>query len=426
LAEVASGLKNSGMSAERAIAEVDKLADPATMLVDVNPNLLQQGQRIVAKGGGPGRTTITNRVADRAEATPARVKADVTATLGTAMSPTEFETGMKRVKGAISPEYEKALQDPGVRPVDAQAIDQGIQSALAETVGETNAKLQKIAGYLRDNKGTLDTSPRRALAVRNEIDDMLEATDLPSRAKKKLTEVRQQVDQELGVAVPGIKAVDAKFEKVAQKGQAFEEGQKLLQKGSKWPTDIKTDIAQKGGHWAEGLQEGTRTQIEDIIGNAGYNATGLKQAIKGDGTFNRDKLEILFGKDKADAIGQILKREQTYQRSHVRLTEQSPTAERAPQISPTEYAGLLKDVPLAAAINPKYAAAVLVKNIGKAAIDKVLQNRAIARDAEVANLLTSNEPTTVLRGIQLAQQRGAMLPQTMVNALLERQFNKGQ
>jgi hypothetical protein len=429
LARVTAEFVQSGMTQKQALQKIDDLGGSAspTMPVDINPNLLQEGQRIVARGGGPGRTTITERTLERQEATPARVKTDVEATLGTAMSPTEFETGIKRVKGALSPEYERALQGPGVRAVDTTTVSNDIESAIANERGAAQSALKQVRDMLRI-PGTehLDPSPRAALSTRHAIDGMIDATE-DGNVRRVLTQARQALDQQLGVAVPGIKDVDAKFAKVAEKATAFEEGQKSLQKGSKWPKDIKADIAQKGAPVLEGLREGVRTQIEDIIGNTGYNATGLKNAIKGDGTFNREKLEILFGKEKADRIGQVLKREQTYQRSHVRLTEQSPTAERAPGLSEQDRLDLFKDVPVASAIyGPKGAGLAVLKNIGQAALDKFRQQAAIARDAEVANLLTSNEPTRVLRGIQLAQQRGAVLPQTMVSALLSRQYNKGQ
>jgi hypothetical protein len=429
LARVTSVFEQSGMTHEQALQKITDLggAGQPTMPMDINPNLLQEGQRIVARGGGPGRTTITNRVADRAEATPQRVKADVTAELGPATSPTQYEAQIKAGQQALSPEYKAALQSPGVKPVDAQAIDAALQNAISKTVGDTEAALTKVAGFIRDKNGALSTDPEKALAARHEIDQIMKSPQTGDNTRHFLQEARNVIDDQLKVAVPGIKNVDAKYAVVSQRGDAFTEGTKSLQQGSKWPEDIQTDITQKGAHWAEGLREGVRSQIEDIIGNKGYNATGLKQAIKGDGTFNRDKLEMLFGKDKADQIGQVLKREQTYQRSHVRLTEQSPTAERAPQISADEKAQLFKDVPVAYAAGHLPGAAIAVaKNISQRVIDNFRQQRAIARDTEVANLLTSNEPTTVLRGIQLAQQRGAVLPSVMRNALLSRQFDKGQ
>jgi hypothetical protein len=400
LARVTSEFVRSGMTQEQALQKIDDLGGAAqpTMPMDINPNLLQEGQKIVARGGGPGRTTITERTLERQEATPHRVKSGVTGELGTAMSPTEFETGIKRVKGALSPEYERALQGPGVRAIDTTQVSNDIESAIANERGPAQSALKQVRDMLRiPGTDHLDPYPRAALSTRHAIDGMIDATE-DGNVRRVLTQARQALDDQLGVAVPGIKDVDAKYAKVSEKAQAFEEGQKSLQKGSKWPRDIERDIQQP--HVLEGLREGVRTEIEDIIGNTGYNATGLKRAIKSDGTFNREKLELLFGKDKADRIGKVLDREQTYQRTHVRTTEQSPTAERTPGLSEQDRLDLLKDVGVATAIGgAKGTALTVLKNIGQAALDKLRQQRAIARDAEVADLLSSTEPTRVLRGI---------------------------
>lgn len=415
LARIAAQLERDGLTPDQAQQAMADLGVDAT-LMDVGPNLMQEGQRIVAKGG-EGRGTITERLGARQEETPIRVKRDVNETLGPATSPARFEAGIAEGKKALSPEYTEALQAPGTKPVDVGSLDMALQEGIDGTIGETKSKLQTIASYLRDGK-ELNSSPDRALAVRHEIDGLIESADTSKYAKGLLGDIRRKINEQLDVAAPGVRSVDAKFQILAEKDKAFERGTKSLQKGSDWPEDVRTEVA-KGEHVLEGFREGARAEIESIIGNKGYNATGLKQAIKSDGTFNRDKLEILFGKEKADRIGKVLDREQTYQRTHVRTTELSPTAERAPE--PVAGLEMLRDVGVAGGVGglPGAATAVGV-NTFRAAVDTLRKSAAAARDSEVASLLSSSNPSEVLRGVELAQRKGFMLPRALASGVLAR------
>src|SRR5690606_422359 len=60
----------------------------------------------------------------------------------------------------------------------------------------------------------------------------------------------------------------------------------------------------------------------------GNDITALKQALRGDGSWNRDKLVTLYGKEKTDQLIGLLEREQGYQRTYNAIVGNSETAAR--------------------------------------------------------------------------------------------------
>jgi len=301
---------------------------PDAALLDLNPNLTRQAGAI-ASLPGEGQTVLRDAMSARHTGTNARIQGDVDATLGPATSPRMFSEGVDQAQRALSPLYENAFE--GARAVDTSPIALNLDSAAVNLRGEA----QGVARSLRDMLNitgvddALDPNPRTLFEVRKAIDGMF-STVQDGNARRLLSETRKLVDDELALKVPGIKDADAKFKQLAESRGAFEQGQTALDSGrtALTPADLAAVTTGAPTHVLDAMTQGTRAEIDRIIGTTGNNLTALKSALKGDGSWNRDRLATLFGKEKADKLLGVLEREQKYAASFDTVMRNSETAAR--------------------------------------------------------------------------------------------------
>jgi hypothetical protein len=309
MTRIVKQMQADGMTPAQIQTRLAELGPDAT-LMDVGPNLRQEGQRIVAKGG-EGRATITDALTARDQGANARIRSEIDTNLGPAPVPSRVDAGLKRTQQSLSPAYEAALS--GGYAVDTTAISNDIQSMIANTRGEARSALERVRDMLRiQGTEVLDPHPRAALATRQAIDGMIGGT-MDQNVKRVLGDFRKRLDTELGAAVPGLKAVDAKYADLAGQREAFDRGRSALDSGrtSPTPTDLALD-AGKSPATRFRLSQGARADIERIIGTNANDRVALQRIIKGEGDWNPQKLATLFGQDKADRMLAVLERERTF------------------------------------------------------------------------------------------------------------------
>jgi hypothetical protein len=307
---VTRGLDDAGIPLDQASARMQDIG-PDAVLADLAPRLQGQAQAI-ATMPGPGQQRVVDTLRLRAAGRDARIIGDVDSTLGPATTPTQFQTGIKEAKTALSPEYQKAFE--GARRVDTGDIALGLESIAINARGEA----QTIATRLRDMlnvSGTneLDPHPQTLFEVRKAIDGMFDTVQ-DGNARRVLSETRKQVDGLLAQAVPGIKEVDAKFATLAKKGDAFDTGQTILDSGrtALRPPEVESIVRNATPEVLEGLSAGARAEIDRIIGTTANDLVALKRALGGEGDWNRARLAAVFGQDKADRLLKVVAREMRY------------------------------------------------------------------------------------------------------------------
>lgn len=320
-------LERDGINPSQMIGQTDAIGADA-MLMDLGPNMTRQAGAI-ASLPGEGQTALRNALLERRLAAPSRIKADVNTSLGPATSPRAYEAGIAEAKSQLSPVYEQAFAN--AKAVDTAPIALNLESAAVNLRGEAQNVATSLRGMLdvAGNPGNLDPNPRTLFEIRKAIDGMF-GTVQDGNARRLLTETRRLVDDELASKVPGIKAADAEYKKLAESSSAFEQGQQALDSGrsAMTPSDLSGVAASSPAHVLEAMSQGTRSEIDRVIGTKGYDIEGLRSAIKGDGSWNHDRLVTLFGAKKADELYGILDREMTYQRSYNTVTQNSETAAR--------------------------------------------------------------------------------------------------
>lgn len=390
VSKVAQSLDNAGIDPAAIAQRLDDLG-PDAMLLDLSPNLTTQGGAIAASPGR-GQTTLREAVTSRQQGANARIQGDVDAALGPAISPRAFGQGIDDAQSRLSPVYENAFAN--ARAVETDAIALNLDSAAVNMRGEA----QNVARSLRDmlnvhGEDVLDPNPRTLFEVRKAIDGMFSTTQ-DGNARRLLSETRKLVDSELAAKVPGIKAADAEFKKLAETRGAFEQGQSALDSGrtALTPSDLQAQTAGAQPHIVDAMSQGARSEIDRIIGTTANNVTALKSALKGDGSWNRDRLVTLFGKDKADRLLSVLEREQAFANSFNRIVGNSETAARqaaqkdlAPQQFSFDVQRLLFGLPEKAA-------------------NAAARSRSEAVNAQIADMLTGRAPPELIDQLLAARQ----------------------
>lgn len=337
-ATIATGLERDRVDPRNLPALMQNFG-PDAMLIDAGPNMSRQGGAI-ASLPGEGQTLVRDALVQRNLGTNARIQGDVNQVLGPAPIPSRLAAEIDANRKALSPFYEQALE--GARAVDTEGVALTLDSMIVNEKGAAQAAARQIRNMLNvTGENLLDPNPRALLNTRHAIDGIL-YTDgamapLDSNVKRVLQTARREIDAELTAKVPGIKQVDARYSELAQQSQGARTGETVLDSGRGnviRPAEMG-DLMQGGVETIIGpsgvpfrISQGARAEIDRLIGTTGNDVNALKTALKGDGSWNRDKLAQLYGQEKTDQLISILDREQSYQRTYNTVMANSETAAR--------------------------------------------------------------------------------------------------
>lgn len=312
---IARGLQADGLTPTSAAIELDRLG-PAAVYGDLGPNL-QAKTAAIATLPGAGAKTVVDGLTGRTAMANARIRAGVDDALGPARPASSITNELDANRQAVNTLYEpvfaeKALSDNPF--MDSQPILDAIDSVVPRVVGGTRSDIQRVRSMLLDPTTGLPTQdPQIIMAVRQELDGMI-GSETNTTTANVLGDLRKVIDQDLDVNVPGLKAVDAQFEEIAKQGEAFEEGGMLLGDGktARDPADLMEQMINATPGQNFRLSQGARTEINRIIGTKANDRVALRGILRGDGSWNYEKLSQVFGKDAADELMSIIDRESQF------------------------------------------------------------------------------------------------------------------
>lgn len=404
---VAEALENSGIDPREMTELLDSLG-PNAMPLDLSRNLTQQAGG-VASVPGPASTTLADALTTRQfgnETIPganARIQQDVTGVLGDAPVPSRLLADIRESQGALSPEYKAVLEN--ARAVDTEDIALTLDSMIVNERGAAQSAAKQVRGMLNiTGTDTLDPNPATLLSTRQAIDGILytdgAVAPLDANVARILRDARRTIDAELAAKVPGIKEVDQKFAELASQGSAIREGQGLFDTGRDAVTrpselaalmqaDDSVIVGPSGVPFR--LTQGARAEIDRIIGTTGNDITALKKVLLGEGSWNREKLVSLYGKEKTDALVSILDREQRYANSYNRILQNSETAART--------AAQQEAMPPRVNLNLQSIVTGIPQHIANAAA----RTRSQAVNATIADLLTNRPSADIVDQILAAR-----------------------
>lgn len=390
---VAQTLENSGIDPRDLPRLLDELG-PDALPVDLSRQLTQQGGGI-ASVPGPGGQTMADALLERHLATNPRIQGDVDALLGVAPIPSRLAAEITANQKALGPAYDVALE--GAKAVDTSGIALTLDSMIVNERGAAQQAAQNVRRMLNiSGTDQLDPNPQTLLNTRHAIDGIL-YTDtgtapLDSNVVRVLQQARRDIDAELTAKVPNIKEVDRQYAELASQKKAVGTGQELFDTGRNTVTrpaeleammqaDPNLIVGPSGVPFR--LTEGARAEIDRIIGTTGNDITALKKVLIGEGSWNRDKLAQLYGKEKADQLVGILNREQRYANSYNRILQNSETAARTASQQEAMPPRVNLDIQK------------IVTGLPEMAVNAAARGRSQATNAQIAEIL-ANRPTPEL------------------------------
>jgi hypothetical protein len=297
-------------------ARINAIDPNAAVLADLGPNL--QGQAAaLATLPGPASRVVNQSLAARRLGANERIRTGVSDILGDPPTVTGVTAEIDAQRKLINQQYEpvfraKALSnDPFT---DITPIYNGVQTRLTQLPnGETKTALSGVLRRLTDDAGNAIRDPQMVMAVRQDLDGIINSAETNNTVKGALRQIRRELDDALGTSVPGLKDIDAQFAEVARQGEAFEQGRGVLgtAQNAVDPADLIEQMKGASAGQNFRLSQGTRAEINRIIGTKANDRVALQGIIRGDGSWNAQKLRTLFGKEKADRLMSLVDAEAT-------------------------------------------------------------------------------------------------------------------
>ncbi|QTO00589.1 hypothetical protein J8E27_11820 [Brucella sp. 458] len=425
LSKLGRAAADDGLDALSIRNQLDELG-PDAMLMDLGPNLQRQAGALAAT---PGRAQeiVREAVGHRNAGANQRVISGLDDALGPVVNPRGVNDAIRQGQRDLAPAYEEAFKN--ALPVDTSVLADSLEKQAYTMRGPAQKAAKDVRSWLNIAQGdALDSNPYTLLQTRNAIDGRL-AVETDPQAIAVFSSARQQVDDALARNVPGIKMADAQYRELARQNEGLRTGVKALDSGREAlrPDELQQAITE--GVNPEGLmvgpsgntfrmQQAARADIDRQVGTKANDVVALRNVLKGEGDWNRDRIGMLFGQDRADKALNLLEREARFaDTSHI-VTRNSETAARnaAMQELGAEAApkfGMREATMAGGAMGA--ARSVAMRAVDKVA-DALLGNSRIANNTSLADAISSNRKAVVDALVQVQQAQGR-LPSSKVEEI---------
>lgn len=308
------------------------LGDEAT-LADVSPEWLGVARGSAARPGT--RDLVVDPLTERQSLANTRLRTDVSDNLGPDPVPSRIDRALEESQERIGREYGPVMRDR--QTYDFTPITDALDDEIMRMRGPAQRELRNVRQMLNVNGQDLVTSdPRIAFETRQAIDGILKTEQNP-KVISALTEARQMIDDGLRASVPRIKEVDAQFAEIARQREALGEGRAILNNGATAMRPVELDEALTRGALPQGemvgpsgvplrMQQSALADVYRAIGTEANDLNALRKTVRGEGDWNREKLGMLFGQERADKVLSAIDRENTFADTANRVTRGSDTA----------------------------------------------------------------------------------------------------
>ncbi|MEJ5081048.1 hypothetical protein [Ochrobactrum sp. MYb379] len=335
LSKLNRAVTDDGLDALAMRSQLDELG-PDAMLMDLGPNLQRQAGALAATPGR-GQEIVREAVGYRNAGANQRVISGLDDALGPVPNPRTINDTIRQGQRDLAPAYEEAFKNAS--PVDTSQLASRLDTQASVRRGPGQKAATEIRKWLNvSSDGVLDTNPYTLFQTRNAIDGRL-ATEADPQAIALYTNARQQIDELLARNVPGIKMADAQYQELARQNEGLRTGVKALDSGREAlrPEELRQAITE--GVNPDGLmvgpsgntfrmQQAARADIDRQVGTKANDVVALRNVLKGEGDWNRDRIGMLFGQDKADSALNLLEREARFADTSQIVTRNSETAAR--------------------------------------------------------------------------------------------------
>jgi hypothetical protein len=331
--KVMSGIERDG--AESVAKRVSELGDNA-MLLDGGYNVRGQAEAL-ASMPGKSQSVIKDAIFNRAKGSGDRVTGMTDELVGKRQN--FFETMQKQVgerRGRANILYTKAFSEAS--PVDTSKtislIEGRLQPGVANKITNTNAMDDSISSALIKAKSLLEGNGAQRFGIetlhqaQDEIDDMVSAAFRNGRGKQgaALKEVRDSLLSEIDAASPTYKMARKTYAGDRAVERAMEDGQSVFSRSVR-PDELTSTLGKFSKEEKQAFLIGARDQIDEIVGTARNDAGAAIRELAEKG-WNKEKLSVLVGKEKADKLINKLQNEKIFADTANTISGNSRTASR--------------------------------------------------------------------------------------------------
>ncbi len=398
-------------------AKLAQMGDDA-LPMDLGPNLQRQAGALAATPGR-GQEIVRGAIAQRQAGSGTRVTGALDDALGGPVDTVALADDIiVRRAAASKPLYDAAYSKPVPfsrkleqllkRPAMKRALSKAQRLAADEGVSSK----QWFANVADDGKVTIRNVPdvRQLDLTKRALDDMISAAQRAGNNNEARILIQQKnlLTGMIDDAVPEYRQARMAFSGPSGVINALEDGQKAFA-NNLTPKHLNNELLKMGASEREAYIQGARAKIAQIMGTARNDALAARAMFqKG---FNREKLEILVGKEQAVSLLKSLDAETAFTRTRDVVTGNSETAARAAAMS--EIGGKPDGVGIVRSLlNMRGGDAAASLGDGfSGSMRGAAQSR---QNEQLARLLTERDPRAVnqvIRMVRAAQKRGDITAQ---------------
>lgn len=300
---------------------------PSAVLADVSPEMQMMARGAASRPGT--RDQIVNMLTNRDAGKNARIATAMDDSLGPVVEPSAIRQEIGKAVKGVNAQYDPALESAA--RIDTAALAQKLDAQIVDARGPVRAALQEARDML-NIYGTkeLDPNPRALLNARVTLGGLENAAGQTGNkpVASAYGDARKAIDELLTGSVPNLKAVDAQRASLFRQEQALEDAPSLFQSGptAARPADVAARVSAANPEEALRISQGARAELDRIVGTNANDVAALRNFLKGEGDWNRQKLTSIFGADKAGKILNVLDNETKMEATYRAVVGGSPTA----------------------------------------------------------------------------------------------------
>jgi hypothetical protein len=297
-------------------------------LFNLGPQL-QASAEGIATQPGRGQNTLLGAVKEQQSTEGTRIKGVIDQTLGRDAGRVADKAQVELERKAAGRLYNVARNSS--QPVFIGTIRSALDNAIAEADGSVRASLERLRSLrlFADPKGgtNLYRSALDLHAARMEIDDAIRAAGEGTNTARLLNKVRKQIDFELKRSAPGYRQADAAYKAALDARSALEDGRQVFTRAYGSPDELRAELAAMAPPVRARFLKGARDAVSAIMGSARNDANAVRRELFEKG-WNKEKLAVLLGPDRALAISRALEASANRHQGQQALTGNSRTAMR--------------------------------------------------------------------------------------------------
>ncbi|WP_273758884.1 hypothetical protein [Bartonella sp. AU55XJBT] len=306
LRDVSQALGDEGVDKlERAL----KQRGPDSMIIDLHDGLATRAFE-AAKKDHDTYSLISNRLNERQDASALRVKDALTDVMGPKVDTLNLKQEIiKQAQKKAESFYERAKASPISnaaredlsRLQENPAFQKAYKKAIARMPNEADATVRGSNGYPKLNMRILHK-------MKEVLDDQINSARIKGKQgyARDLTLFKQRILDVLDTSSPDYAKARKIYYDERTIGDALEQGEQALKKSVNLDT-INSQLSDFGLMEKDAFQKGVRSQLEDAAGNAqnfDHNLLSLFDTQNG-----QEKLQRIFGEDKAKQLMKVLRPE---------------------------------------------------------------------------------------------------------------------